>query len=60
MRASLASGGGVEGLGGHGGADAKIASKYEEKQGFGPSEVQGFSREDDALDAERHVESLKV
>ena len=38
----------------------KIASKYEEKQGFGPSEVQVFSREGDALDAERHVESLKV
>ncbi|MGE5083553.1 MAG: hypothetical protein ACM3ND_11730, partial [Acidobacteriota bacterium] len=38
----------------------KMASKYEEKQGFGPSAVQGFSREGDASDAERHVESLKV
>ena len=35
----------------------KMASKYEEKQGFGFSEFQGLTRE---VDAERHAETLKV
>ena len=35
----------------------KMASKYEEKQGFGFSESQGLMRE---VDAERHAETLKV
>ena len=35
----------------------KMASKYEEKQGFGFSESQGLTRE---VDAERHAETLKV
>jgi hypothetical protein len=34
-----------------------MASKYEEKQGFGFSEFQGLTRE---VDAERHAETLKV
>ncbi len=38
----------------------KMASKYEEKQGFGFSEFQGLTREVDASDAERHAETLKI
>jgi ComF family protein len=38
----------------------KMASKYEEKQGFGPPEFQALTREVDASDAERHVETLRL
>jgi orotate phosphoribosyltransferase len=38
----------------------KIASKYQEKQGFGFSDFEGLTREIDASDAERHVETLKL
>jgi len=38
----------------------KIASKYQEKQGFGFSDFEGLTREIDALDAERQVETLKL
>ncbi len=38
----------------------KMASKYEEKQGFGLSEFQGLAREVDASIVQRHAETLKV
>lgn len=38
----------------------KMASKYEEKQGFGFSEFGGLTREVDASDPERHIETLKL
>jgi hypothetical protein len=38
----------------------KIASKYQEKQGFGFSDFEGLTREIDASDAERQVETLKL
>lgn len=38
----------------------KMASKYEEKQGFGFSEFQGLTEEGDASIVQQHAETLKI